>query len=124
MNLIALIGLLFDGTQVLVENIEMILILSVGIVGIGLLAFWGVTTGRAKGEHHHWVATLSLGLVGFVLLSYVIVAISRVWHASLAFLSNGLFLLSCLGCAIGFLGFLKKKSSPVDSLTSSSQSLS
>jgi hypothetical protein len=124
MNLIALIGLLFDGTQVLEENLEIILIFSVNILGIGLLAFWAVANGRAKREHHHWVATLSLGLGGFVLLSYVIVAISRIWHASLAFLSNGLFLLSCLGCAIGFLGFIKKKSSPVDSRTLSSQLLS
>ena len=124
MNLIALIGLLFDGAQVLVENLKLILIFSVQILGIGVLTSWGISTSRAKGEQTHWVAALSLGLCGFVLLSYAIVAMARVWPATLPVLSNGLFLLSFLGCAIGFLGFIKKKNSLVDSLTLSFRLLS
>jgi hypothetical protein len=115
MSLIALIALLFDGTQVLVENIEMILILSVQIMGIGVLTVWGISASRAKGEHNHWVASLSLGLCGFVLLSYVIVAISRIWHATLPILAMGMLIVSSLGVVMGFLSFIKKKNVLFDS---------
>jgi hypothetical protein len=122
MSLIALIGLLFDGAQVLVENSKSILLLSVQITGIGVLAFWGISGGRAKGEWHHaGVASLSLGLCGFVLLSYAIVALSRIWHAALPILSSGLFVLSFLGCAAGFLVYIKKKASSAELATLSSR---
>jgi hypothetical protein len=124
MNLIALIGLLFDGAQVLVENLRMILIFSVQILGIGVLTFWGISTRRAKGELTHRVAILSLGLCGFVLLSYAIVAISRIWHATLPILAIGMLIVSSLGVVMGFLSFIKKKKLPVDSPLLSSRLLS
>lgn len=125
MNLLALIGLLFDGAQVLTESIKIILILSVHIIGIGVLTVWGISASRANGEwHNHWVASLSLGLCGFVLLSYAIVAISRIWYWALPILPNGLLILSFLACAIGLLISIKKKHHSVDLETSSPRWLS
>jgi hypothetical protein len=109
MNLIALLGLLFDGAQVLVENLKMILIFSIQIFGIGVLTSWGISNSRANGQHTHWVAFLNLGLCGFVLLSYAIVAISRVWHAALPILAMGMLTVSSLVVLIRFLVFIKKK---------------
>lgn len=122
MNPMTLIGLLFDGAQVLFENIKSISVLSVNIIGIGVLAFWGISAHRANSEwSKNGVALLSTGLCGFVLVSYAIVAISRIWHLALPILSNGLLIIVLLALATGLLLALKKKTSSVDSAASSSR---
>ena len=120
MDPMAVIGLLLDGAEVLFENIKIILVLSANIAGMGALIFWGIIASRANSESSkHGVALLSMGVCGFVLVSYTIVAISRMWPLALSILSNGLLILSLLALATGLPVFIKKKEpSPFDSATS------
>jgi hypothetical protein len=109
MNPITVIGLLSDGAQVLLENIKIISILSANIIGIGVWVLWGISANRANREwSKNGVALLSIGICGFVLVSYAIVAISRIWNVALPILSNGLLILSLLSLGAGLLLYVKK----------------
>lgn len=123
MNPMNLVGLLFDGAQVVVENIKIISVLSANIVGIGILVFWGISANRASREwSKNGIALLSMGVCAFVLASYGIVAISRIWHGALPILSNGLLLLSSVAIVLGLFHLIKKKTSPAVSAAFSSHS--
>ena len=124
MNPITVIGLFFDGAQVLFGNIKIISALSANIIGIGAWILLGISANRAdKDWRQNGVAFLSMGICGFVLVSYAIVAISSIWHLALPILSNGLLIFSLLGIVLSLFRLLKKKTSPVDSATSSFHSL-
>jgi hypothetical protein len=110
MSPMAVIGLLFDGAQVLFDNIKIILVFGANVIGIGVLVFWGISAHRANSESSkHGVALLSTGVCGFVLVSYAIVAISRIWPLALPILSNGLLILLLLALGTGLLLIYKKK---------------
>lgn len=122
MNPINMISLLLDGTQVLFEHIKVIAVLSVNILGIGAWVLMGISPDRAKREwNKSGTALLSMGICGFVLLSYAIIAVSRIWYSALPVLSNGLLIFSLLGLGTGFLFLLKKKTFPFDSAISFSR---
>jgi hypothetical protein len=119
MNPMTVIGLLYDGAQILFENSKIISVFVANVIGIGVLVFWGISPKRANREvSKDWVALLSMGICGFVLVSYAIVAISRIWPLALPILSNSLLIVSLLAFVIGLLLFIKKKISPVDSAAS------
>lgn len=106
------IGLLFDGAQVLFDNIKIISVFGANVIGTGILIIWGTAkrAGRANSEwSKNGIALLSAGLCGFVLVSYAIVAISRIWHSTLSILSNGLLIVSLLALLTGLLLFIKKR---------------
>ena len=103
------LGLFLEGAEVLLENIKIVSVLSANIIGIGVLVVLGISAKGIKSEwRKHGVALLSTGVCVFVLVSYAIVAISRIWHSALSNLSNGLLILSLLGLATGLLLFTKK----------------
>lgn len=109
MTPLQLVGLLFDGTQVLLTHSRMVALLSVQILGIGALGIWGVSAAQETEIQDRWVAGLSLGLCGFVLLSYALVGIATIFHLSLSGLAMGMLIFSSLGVAMGVLIFVKKK---------------
>lgn len=110
MNPLTAIGLISDGAQILVENIEIICILMANIIGIGVLFSWCMTLNPANSKwRKNGVAVLSIGIGGFVLLSYAIIAVSRIWQKTLPVLSTGLLLLALLAIGISLLTFTKKK---------------
>lgn len=110
MSSMTLIGLLFDGAQVLSENVVVISVLSVNIIGMGVLVFTGFFANRANSAWRmDGVALMSTGLCTFVLVSYVIVVISGIRYLALSILSNGLLVLSLLACVAGLLYLIKKK---------------
>src|ERR1044071_5364699 len=124
MTPMTLIGLLFDGAQVLFEHRWIILVLSANFIGIGLWVLWGISANRANRESStDGIAVLSTGICGFVLASYAIVAISRIWHVALPVLSNGLLIVALLALVTRLLPFIKKKSSLFHVEVSSSYSL-
>jgi hypothetical protein len=89
------------------------------MIGIGVFGFWGMFASRAQVEwSKNGVALLSIGISGFVILSYAIVAISSIWPLALPILAKGLLILSLLAFAIAFLLFVKKKVSPAGSAAS------
>lgn len=110
MNPTAMINLLLDGAQVFIENIKIISILIVNLLGIGILLFKVVDSRQSNSEQNPDAAAMwSLGICGFVLASYAIVAISKIWHEALPILSSGLLLAALLAFAAGFLHRIKKK---------------
>jgi hypothetical protein len=110
MNPMTVIGLLFDGAQVLFENIRIISVLSANIIGIGLWVLLGISANRANREwSKDGIALLSTGICGFVLVNYAIVVISRIWHSALPILSHGLLILSLLAFIVGLLLSIKNK---------------
>lgn len=120
MNPLTAIGLISDGAQTLVENIEVICVLMANIIGIGVLFSWPLSLNPANGEwRKNGVAILSIGICGFVLLSYAIIAVSRIWHTALPVLSNGLLLFALLALGISLLTSIKKKASPLVCVISS-----
>src|ERR1044071_4774168 len=110
MNPMTVIGLLFDGAQVLFENSRMIAVLSANIIGMGLWVLLGISVNRADREwSKHGIAFLSTGVCGFVLVNYAIVIISRIWPSALPILSQGLLILSLLAFIVALLLSIKKK---------------
>jgi hypothetical protein len=120
----AFLRLLLDGAQVLFENTKVLLVLSLNILGIGLLASQGIPIHRPNREwQKDGVAVLSAGISGFVLLSYGITAISRVWNLALPVLANGLLIVSLLAATTGLLISIKKKACRLISAVSLPQRL-